>query len=87
MKSVDQKKPFTENSTTKGQKFMVFLNILWISDQIPGQSNPQVPLLSLSSYLIIPVQNPTKIRGWNFQISSQIYLIFPFKTLTYETRN
>ena len=43
MESVDQKNPFTENSTTKGQKFMVFLNILWISDQIPGQSNPQVP--------------------------------------------
>ena len=45
IESVGQIKPFTENSTPKGQKFMVFLNILWISEQMPGQSNLQFPFV------------------------------------------
>ena len=45
IESVGQIKPFTENSTPKGQKFKVFLNILWISEQMPGQSNPQFPFV------------------------------------------
>ena len=45
IESVGQVKPFTENLIPKGQKFMAFLNILWISEQMPIQSNPQFPFV------------------------------------------